>query len=103
MVSVSVVYGGDVPDRGAYQMELGNYIYSAIARQHEKRRVLRGDLHDLAQTFYLRSIDHHWKVHLTQMPSRGSICGVTVRRTCGTVPPRRLYAVYGDARSRQPG
>ena len=68
-LSLSGLRRGDVPDRAAYQMELGNYIYSAIARQHEKRRAeFSGATYDdLAQTFYLRSIDHHWKAHLTQM------------------------------------
>ena len=59
---------GDVPDRQAYQMDIRE-LYSAIARQHEKRRAeFTGETYDdLAQTFYLRSIDHHWKAHLTQM------------------------------------
>ncbi len=68
-VSLSGLRRGDVPDRQAYQMEIGNYLYSAVARQHEKRRAeFSGETYDhLAQTFYLRSIDHHWKAHLTQM------------------------------------
>jgi len=68
-LSLSGMRRGDVPDRQAYQMEIGNYLYSAISRQHEKRRVeFTDETYDhLSQTFYLRSIDHHWKAHLTQM------------------------------------
>ena len=68
-VSLAGLRRGDVPDRGAYQMDIGNYIYAAVARQHERRYQEFGqETYDhLAQTFYLRSIDHHWKAHLTRM------------------------------------
>jgi preprotein translocase subunit SecA len=68
-VSTGGIRRGDVPDNEAYQMELGNHVYSAVTRQNDRRRIEFGDetYDQLAQTFYLRSIDHHWKAHLTQM------------------------------------
>jgi preprotein translocase subunit SecA len=68
-LSFSGMRRGDVPDRAAYQMEIGNYVYGAVARQHERRQAefSLATYDQLAQTFYLRSIDHHWKSHLTQM------------------------------------
>ncbi|MEC7751153.1 MAG: preprotein translocase subunit SecA [Myxococcota bacterium] len=58
--------GGD-PQRA--REAIGDLLYTKVARIADERQKNFGDesYEEFCQTFYLRSIDHHWKDHLTQM------------------------------------
>jgi preprotein translocase subunit SecA len=68
-LSLASAKRSQVDDYDAYLQELGSRIYGEAERSLKGRRSEFGEelFQSLAQTFYLRSIDHHWKDHLTQM------------------------------------
>jgi preprotein translocase subunit SecA len=68
-ISLASAKRSQVEDYASYLQDLGSLVFGKARRAMEERKAEFGDdlFKRLAQTFYLRSIDHHWKDHLTQM------------------------------------